>query len=128
MYQNTYNRISANKMIDFACKQFNLEDIIKCGLGLTKTEFNILKYFLKNTSKKCTTASISKKLELNLTTIQKAVKKLSEKEIIIRHQENLDNGGYVYTYECNSKSNIRKIIKNLIRNWSDKVDAAIDKW
>jgi predicted transcriptional regulator len=115
-------------MIDFACKQFNLDDVIKCGLGLTKIELQIMKYFLKDTSKTCTTSSISKKLNLNLTTIQKAVKKLSDKEVIIRHQKNLDNGGYVYTYECNSKSNIRTIIKKIIRNWSSKVEKNIDNW
>ena len=116
------------KMIDFACKQFNLDDIIKCGLGLTRTELKIMKYFLKDISKECTTNSTSKKLNLNLTTIQKAVKKLSEKGIIIRHQKNLDNGGYIYTYECNSKSNIRKIIKEIIQHWTHKVEEKIDKW
>ena len=115
-------------MIDFACKQFNLDDIIKCGLGLTRTELKIMKYFLKDISKECTTNSTSKKLNLNLTTIQKAVKKLSEKGIIIRHQKNLDNGGYIYTYECNSKSNIRKIIKEIIQHWTHKVEEKIDKW
>lgn len=115
-------------MIDFACKQFNLNDIIKCGLGLTKTEFKIMKYFLRNTRKECTTISISGKLNLNLTTVQKAVKKLSEKRIIIRHKKNLYKGGYVYTYECNSRINIRRIIKEIIRNWSDKVEEKMDKW
>ncbi|MEN7982412.1 MAG: helix-turn-helix domain-containing protein [Nanoarchaeota archaeon] len=114
-------------MIDFACKQFDLDDIIKCGLGLTKKEVEIMKYFLKNKNKECTTFSISKKLDLNLTTIQKAVKKLSEKNIIIRHQKNLSNGGYVYTYEINSKQKIRKILKNIIKNWADKVEEEIDK-
>ena len=115
-------------MIDFACKQFNLDDIIKCGFSLTKTEFKIMRYFLKNTNKECMTISISKKMDLNLTTVQKAVKKLSEKNIIIRHQKNLSNGGYVYTYECNSKKNIRRIIKEIIKNWSEKVEKKIDKW
>lgn len=115
-------------MIDFACKQFNMNDIVKCGLGLTRTEFKILEYFLKTNQDGCTTVSISKKLNFNLTTIQKAVKKLSEQGILIRRQENLDGGGYVYTYECNSKPTIRKIIKDLVRNWSDKVEAEIDKW
>jgi predicted transcriptional regulator len=115
-------------MIDFACKQFNLDDIIKCGLNLTKTEFKIMEYFLKNKNDECTTISISKKLNLNLTTIQKAVKKLFEKNIILRHQKNLDNGGYIYTYESNSKSNVRKIIKEIIKNWSNNVEKKIDKW
>ena len=94
-------------MIDFACKQFDLNDVIRCSLGLTKTEFQIMKYLLKKTSNNCTTISVSKKLNLNLTTIQKAVKKLSIKKILLRHQKNLKNGGYVYTYECNLKLNIK---------------------
>jgi len=105
-----------------------LDNIIKCGLGLTKTEFKIMKYFIKITSKKCTTSSISKKLKLNLITIQKAVKKLLDDHIIIRYQKNLDNGGYVYTYECNSKYEFRKIIKGIIRNWSNKIEDKIDSW
>ena len=115
-------------MIDFGCKQFDLEDIIKCGLGLTKTEFRIMKYFLEHSKNECITFSLSKKLDLNLTTIQKAVKKLSEKNIIIRHQKNLEQGGYIYTYKCNSKLNIRTIIKDIIKNWSEKVESKIDKW
>jgi predicted transcriptional regulator len=115
-------------MIDFACKQFNLEDIIKCGLSLTRTEFKIMEFFISNSDKELTTIFISKKMNLNLTTIQKAVKKLFEKKIIIRHQKNLENGGYIYTYECETKKNIRKILKEIIRSWSEKVEKQIDKW
>jgi len=115
-------------MIDFACKEFDLKDILKCGLGLTKSEFILFDYFIKNSDKESTTLSISKILDMDLTTIQKGVKKLYEKGIIIRHQKNLDNGGYVYTYECNSKPKIRKIIKDIIDKWSLKVHQEIDKW
>jgi len=114
--------------MDFACKQFNLNDVIKCGLGLTKIELMILSYFLKEVNKECTSTFLAQKLKLNLTTIQKAVKKLSEKNIIIRYQKNLDKGGYVYTYKCNSKAGIRKIIKEIIKNWSDKVEKRMDRW
>ncbi len=114
-------------MIDFACKRFDLNDIINCGLGLTKTEFKVMEYFLSH-DKECMTSSISKNMSLNLTTVQKAVKKLSEKGILIRRQKNLDNGGYVYTYECNSRQKIREIIKGIIRHWSEEVEKRIDKW
>jgi predicted transcriptional regulator len=115
-------------MIDFACKEFDLEDIIKCGLGLTKAEHKIFMYFLEHKGKELTTLKISKKLNLNLTTIQKAVKKLHEKEILIRHQKNLENGGYVYSYEISSKQKIRDVLKKIIKNWSEKVETEIDKW
>lgn len=115
-------------MIDFACKQFNIEDIIKCGLGLTRREYDVMKHFLEDVSKECTAASAAKKLDLNLTTVQKAVKKLHEKGVLIRHQENLDKGGYIYTYESNSKRNIRDILKKIIRNWSSEVEKKMDHW
>lgn len=114
-------------MIDFACKQFDLDDIIKCGLGLTKTEFKIMEYFLSHKNE-CKTFTIANKMNLNVTTVQKAVKKLSEKKVILKHQKNLSNGGYVYTYECNSRIEIRKIIKGIIRNWAEKVEERIDNW
>ena len=114
-------------MIDFACKRFDLMEIIKCGLGLTKAELKIMNFFLDNLSKDFTTTNLSKTLKFNLTTVQKAVKKLYEKKIIIRHQKNLGPGGYLYVYECNSKMNIRKIIKEIIRNLSKKVEEKIDR-
>ncbi|MEA3329785.1 MAG: winged helix-turn-helix transcriptional regulator [Nanoarchaeota archaeon] len=115
-------------MIDFACRQFNLDDIIKCSLGLTKTEFKIMDYFLENKFPKITTLLISKKLDLNLTTVQKAVKKLYEKKIILRHQKNLEGGGYIYTYESNSRQDIRKIIRKIIEEWFNKVNKKINNW
>lgn len=114
-------------MIDFACKQFDLNQIIKCGLGLTRSEFVVMEYFLSH-KRECRTSSISEKLNLNLTTVQKAVKKLFEKGVIVRHQKNLESGGYLYTYECSSRTEIRKIIKNVIGVWVKRVDEEIDKW
>lgn len=58
----------------------------------------------------------------------KWMKLLAEKNIIIRQQKNLSNGGYIYTYESNSKSNIRRILKDIINNWSNKVEERIDRW
>lgn len=115
-------------MIDFACKRFDLKDIIKCGLGLTKSEFLLFELFTKSKEKEYTANLISERLNLDLTTIQKGVKKLYEKQIILRHQKNLSNGGYIYTYECNSRQKIREILKGVIKNWSDKVSSELDKW
>ena len=114
-------------MIDFACKQFKINEIIKCALGLTKAELKIIEYFLENSSFSYTTNEIAKKLSLNLTTIQKAVKKLNEKNIIIRKQNNLTGGGYVFIYELNNKKEIRSILNNIIKSWSIKVEEEIRK-
>ena len=78
-------------MIDFACKQFDIETIIKCGLGLTRAEYHVMEFFIKN-SKEYESQEIANKLDLNLSTVQKALKKLYEKDIVVRHQANLSNG------------------------------------
>ncbi len=115
-------------MIDFACKTFNIESIIKCSLGLTKSEYKIMNFFIDNPKEYFTSEKLSKKLVFNLTTVQKAVKKLKEKDILIRSQENLNNGGYVFSYKLKSKQNIRIIINKIIGTWSEKVKKRIDHW
>ena len=115
-------------MIDFACKQFNLDDIIKCCLGLTRSEFVVMRYFLDNPEAEFNSNALSLKLNLGLTTLQKCLKKLSEKNIIIRRQKNLEGGGYTFCYSVNSKSEIRNILKSIMRNWSLKVEERINQW
>ncbi len=115
-------------MIDFACNQFNLKDIVKCELGLTKSELKIFEFFIKNYPKSFDTSTISRKTKLNLTTIQKAVKKLYTQKIILRQQKNLFNGGYNYIYVCNSKIKIKKILKEIVHNWAKHVENYIEHW
>jgi predicted transcriptional regulator len=115
-------------MIDFACKHFDLDDIIKCGLSLTKAEFEVFRFFLRNRGREMTASDVAEGTGLNLTTVQKAVKKLSEKKAVLRRQKNLDAGGYTYIYQCNSKKNIRGILKAIIRRWSSTVEEKIDCW
>ncbi|MGM5482379.1 MAG: MarR family transcriptional regulator [Nanobdellota archaeon] len=115
-------------MIDFACKRFNLEEIIKCALSLTRGECKVFRFFFENPTQIFTTDNISQALSLNLTTVQKAVKKLTEKDILVRHQQNLENGGYIYTYETSPKDKIRRILKDIIKNWAKEVGKEIDKW
>ena len=115
-------------MIDFACKRFRMDDIIKCGLGLTRTEHKIFEHFVENDETEFTTKQMANSLNLNLTTVQKAVKKLTEHKVILRHQINLENGGYMFTYQAIPKPEIREILKNLIRNWESEVEKHIDRW
>jgi predicted transcriptional regulator len=108
-------------MIDFACKRFDINEIVKCALNLTKSECKVFNFFLENVDKRYTTQDLCKKLKLNLNTVQKAVKKLSDKKIILRLQLNMLKGGYTYIYETNNKETIRMIIAEIIDNWVKKV-------
>jgi predicted transcriptional regulator len=115
-------------MIDFACQQFDLTTIIKCSLNLTKADFKVLVFMTQNHSEWFTSDDLAKKLKLNLSTIQRAVKKLHEKGLADRNQNNLDNGGYIYIYKSKSKDEISAIIMKIVNNWVSTVEQELKRW
>lgn len=115
-------------MIDFACKKFDMQEIVKCSLSLSKSDFNILKFLLKNNSKKFSTDEISERLDLDQSTIQRSVKKLYEKGLVIRSQMNKEGGGYLFYYKIKSKAEINSLILEIIDNWTHTVKENIKKW
>jgi len=115
-------------MIDFACKKFNIQEIVKCSLDLTKSDFNILKFLLKNGSRKFTTEELASKLNLDQSTIQRASKKLHEKGLVFRSQMNKEGGGYLFYYKIKNKDEINSRILGIIDNWTNTVKENIKKW
>lgn len=114
-------------MIDFACKRFELTEVIKCGLGLTKSDWIILEFLMKN-RKKVTSYELAESLNIDVSTAQRSLKRLSEKSLVIRSQTNLLSGGYYYSYEINNKNEIRKMILKVIHGWVGKVELELNKW
>ena len=114
-------------MIDFACKKFRLGEVIKCSLGLTRSELALMEMLMKN-DKYYTTEDLSKKMGLDLSTIQRAVKKLHEKEIVERRQNNLGSGGYLFLYRIRGKQHIEKVIMDIIQGWVDRVQSELRSW
>jgi predicted transcriptional regulator len=115
-------------MMDFACKEFKVEDVIKCALNLTKADLKVMKYFLNEAEQWIDTDSLSRALKLDISTIQRSVKKLHEKEILQRSQQNLDGGGYVFIYKIYSRAKIKNIIMNVVNSWADRLGQELEKW
>lgn len=78
-------------------------------------------------NKTITVSQISKAMELERTTIQKAIKNLLEKNLITRIQKNLPRGGYVFFYRPNNKDKIKAKMKGITYKWYKKVEEAIAK-
>jgi predicted transcriptional regulator len=114
--------------MDFACKEFKVEDVIKCALSLTKADIKVMKYFLNETEQWNDTESVSKALKLDISTIQRSVKKLHEKEILQRSQQNLDGGGYVFIYKIHSRTKIRNLIISIVNSWAGRLEQELEKW
>ena len=112
-------------MIDFACQKIDLNDVVKCGLGLTKSDLFIFNFMRNNSTEWFSTEDIAKKVKLNLSTVQRAVKKLREAEVLILKQQNLENGGYIFLYQAENKNKIRKVILKIAESWIKKVEAEL---
>lgn len=115
-------------MIDFACKKFDINETIRCSLNLTKAEFKILEFFMKNSTKRFESKEIAESLDLDLSTVQRSMKKMNEKGIIKRSQINLENSGYTYSYCLCNKQEIKKIIKDIVDGWTNKFHQEIERW
>ena len=112
------------KMISFACKRISQEELIRCSFELNKTEYNILLFLLEN--KNFYSASqIGEYMELERTTIQKSIKKLVEKNLAIKIQRNLPQGGYTFLYKVKNEREIKKKMKRIVYEWYRHVVKAI---
>jgi predicted transcriptional regulator len=114
-------------MMDFACRRISLDEVIKCGLGLTKSDFIVLSYFIKHRTL-FSTKDISDALKLDISTVQRTVKKLFEKSILERNQINLAEGGYQFEYRARKKEEIKRIVLGIVESWSKRVEDEFEKW
>ena len=112
--------------MEFACKKIDVQDIIACSLGLKKSEYKVFEALLRNDH--VTLKDLSKQLGLDRTTLQKVLKNFIGNELVLRYQENLDNGGYVFVYKIKDKSFLKKKINVAIEKWHDSAKQAIEKW
>lgn len=112
-------------MVDLRCRKMDSKDLIRCTFDLSKTELKIFLYLLK-TKKSIPSVDIADKIDLDRTTIQKSLKKLLEKGIVDRRQNNLDNGGYVFLYSIKQKDELKIQMKSIINDWKDSVEVQLE--
>jgi len=113
-------------MITFSCKKISQEDLVRCAFGLNKTAYNLFMFLLKK-DRKYTATQIAELLSLDRTTVQKAVKNLASKGLVERSQINLERGGYTFFYRVNGKEQIKGRILQVIRDWCQRVEDAVNQ-
>ncbi len=115
-------------MVNFACKTIKVEEIIKCGLSISKSDFRILGFLLKRQGKSFTTKDISSRTGLNITTVQRSVKDMNEKGLIWKDQKNLKNGGYLFLYSVKDKQQLKERIIKIIKDWEKSAEREVEAW
>ncbi len=113
--------------LSFACKQIDLKDILMCSFELNKTEYALLLFLLKQKESLCA-STIGELTKKDRTTIQKAVKKLVRKDIVAKHQVNLDGGGYTFVYSIKNKELLRSKVLDIVNGWHTNVIDAVSGW
>ena len=114
-------------MISFACQNVQLQDIITCSFELNKTEYELLLFLLQE-EEALTINEIADKKKLERSTIQKAISRLKEKELVERRQLNLSGGGYRFIYAVSDKDAIKERLTTIVNGWQKNVLEAINKW
>lgn len=112
--------------LNFACQKLTIEQVLKCTFGLNKTEVKLLKVL--RCGNELSIKDLEKRMQKDRSTIQRAVKALADKELIIRKQYNLDTGGYVFVYKCMNKELLKKRMKNSLDKFYSNLELAIDKF
>jgi predicted transcriptional regulator len=114
-------------MISFACKNIDLKDLVMCSFDLNKTDYKLFNFLIK---KKIylSVNEISEKINLDRTSVQKSLKRLHEKNIVLRLQKNIDSGGYLFTYLIKDKELIKKLMLEMVSEWHQKVKKEVEEW
>ena len=113
--------------ISFACQNIDFKDVIMCSFSLNKTEYALL-IFLLGQQGRLSATSIGKHLNKDRTTVQKAIKKLVDTQLVSKYQINLESGGYTFVYAVKEKEELRRRILQIVQAWSDNVVAAVKSW
>jgi predicted transcriptional regulator len=101
--------------------------LFKCILGLNQTESKVFGYIMK--SNDVSTTELTDKLQMDRSSIQRAVQSLSDLKIIHRKSKsmkdyveekqlkNLNKKGYVYVYNAANMESIKKEFRILLDKW-----------
>ena len=114
-------------MISFACQDIEFKDLLRCSFALSKTEYNVMMFLLK-TEKEYRAEIIGQMMHLDRTSVQKAIKKLAEKDLVFRQQINLEKGGYTFEYKIKNKTEIKRRMEKIVEDWHKEVISEINRW
>lgn len=115
-------------MISFACRAIQFKDLLKCSFDLNKTDYAVYMFMLSEKKERMTVNEIAEKVGKERTVIQKAMKRLFERNLIKRFQENLESGGYRFYYSPVEKKEVKARLMESVKNWVANVESAVAHW
>lgn len=114
-------------IVSFACKDIRKEELIRCSFGLNKTQYKVLKFLLEK-KRHLQASEIASGVDLERTTVQKALPGMLAKKLVTRKQSNLQGGGYVFRYRITDPVILKRKSKEAVHAWHESVLKEIDSW
>jgi predicted transcriptional regulator len=114
-------------MVKYLCKEFSIDEIIKCSFNLSDSELKVFLELMKCKTSVCVNV-VAKKLNKDRSTIQKLIAKLIDKKIIKKTRKTLDDGGHIFYYSIIDKSELKKTICKTLDCWYCNVKKEVFRW
>jgi predicted transcriptional regulator len=112
--------------VDFACRRFPIDQVLRCSFGLSNAEFLVMKTLLSRGEK--SVEELSTLLGKDRTTVQRTMKPLLAKGLVRRRQYNLESGGYQYGYTPQDREAIKRRIQEHFDHFTRTVNEEIGRW
>ena len=106
------------------CRRLSFDDVLKCSLGLSKSEAETMKAVLKM-RQPFTVAEIAERMSKDRSVAQRHLKKLGGKGVLLRFQQNRDGGGYEFVYRTIARRELKKILYRGIKQFTAQVESII---
>ena len=91
------------------------EDLMKCAFNLNDLDIKVYKALVKTGETRV--EKLSDMLNREKSTIYRSLQKLVSCGICIKKSNNIESGGYFYTYIPLPKDEVKKKLEECIENW-----------
>jgi predicted transcriptional regulator len=112
--------------INFACRRFPVEQVLRCSFGLSNAEYRVLRLLLA--SGELSVEELAGKLAKDRTTVQRTAAFLVRKGLVRRRQYNLEKGGYQYYYNAQDRERIKARVQEQFDRFTRVVREEIERW
>ncbi len=96
-------------------EMMDCDDLMKCVFNLNDLDINVYKILAKIGETRV--EKLSELLGREKSTIYRSLQKLVSCGICIKKSNNIETGGYFYTYIPLSKDKVKKKLEECIENW-----------
>ena len=101
-------------------------DLLCCAFGLRSSELDV--YFSLISGSK-TVEQIAERIGKDRSTVQRVLKTLLEKKLVLREEHHIDRGGYFYEYVAEESEVVRNQILSQLEDWYQATKSfLIESW